>query len=377
MSKHILASATLAVAISTMAGATWAHHGFGLFQMQIDRDWSGTLTKVELVNPHSYLYFDAVDSAGNIQAMRCEMRAASVIRRMGWDTSMFKPGSLVEIHGHPHRDDPGACFLETFTLDENVEVNRYETLSSVDLDISTRPLALPSGEPNISGDWAIEQTILTVPPAGGDAIRIPANLREAFARGDLTLDQVRARDLTPVRTRPVYTAAGQAAADAFTDEDNPQYFCKPTSIILDWIDDWPVNRITQTTAPQGEKVIDISYGLITTSRRIYMDMDSHPANLEPSNAGHSIGHWEGNTLVVDSVGFEEGVLIAPTRNSEQLHIIERYILNPEDLSLRREWTAMDPVYLMEPMSGHDVARLSSVPYQDTPCRELTPEFLQE
>jgi hypothetical protein len=345
--------------------------------MGIDQDWSGTLTKVELVNPHSYMYFDTVDADGNIQSMRCEMRAASVIRRMGWNTEMFKPGSRVQIHGHPHREDPGACFLETFTLDENVEINRYETLSSSNLDTSSRPQTLPSGQPNINGDWAIEQTILTAPPSGGDEIRIPASLRESFASGDLTLEEVRARDLTPVRSRPVYTQGGQLAADNFTDNDNPQYFCKPTSIILDWIDDWPVNRITQTSTTEGEEVIDIRYGLITTSRRIHLDMDTHPANIEPSNAGHSIGHWEGNTLVVDTIGFEEGVLIPPTRNSEQLHIIERYILNPEDISLRREWTASDPVYLAEPMSGHDVARLSSVPYQDTPCQELTPEFLQQ
>jgi len=375
--KHRLALSTLAVTIFTIAGPSWAHHGFGLFQMQIERDWTGTLTKVELVNPHSYMYFDAVDASGNIQSMRCEMRAASVIRRMGWNTDMFIPGSRVQIQGHPHRDDPGACFLETFNLDENVEINRYETLSSSDLDTSARPLTLASGEPNISGDWAIEQTILTAPPAGGEEIRIPASLREGFASGDITLEEVRARDLTPVRSRPVYTAAGQAAADAFTDQDNPQYFCKPTSIILDWVDDWPVNRITQTTTAQGERVIDISYGLITATRRIHMDMDSHPANIELSNAGHSIGHWEGNTLVVDTAGFAAGVLIAPTLNSEQLHIVERYILNPDDLSLRREWTAMDPVYLVEPVIGHDVASLSSVPYQDTPCLELTPEFLQE
>jgi len=365
----------MAITITSIAGTCWAHHGFGLFQMQIDRDWSGILTKVELVNPHSYMYLDAIDSSGDIQPMRCEMRAASVIRRMGWDTDMFVPGAHVEIHGHPHRDDPGACFLETFTLDENVEINRYETLSSTDLDTSSRPMALASGEPNISGDWAIEQTILTDPPEGGNQIRIPASLRDAFAKGDMSLEEVRARDLTPVRSRPVYTDAGQAAADAFTDQDNPQYFCKPTSIILDWIDDWPVNRITQTTTAQGEKVIDISYGLITTSRRIHMEMDSHPARILPSNAGHSIGHWEGNTLVVDTTGFEEGVLIAPTRNSEQLRIIERFTFNREDLSLRREWTAMDPIYLAEPMTGHDLASLSSVPYQDTPCKELTPEFI--
>ncbi|MEP7243805.1 MAG: hypothetical protein ABI885_08970 [Gammaproteobacteria bacterium] len=37
-------------------------------------------------------------------------------------------------------------------------------------------------------------------------------------------------------------------------------------------------------------------------RRIYTDGRAHPADLEPSNSGHSVGHWEGQTLVVDTVG---------------------------------------------------------------------------
>ena len=46
------------------AGPALAHHGFGLFQMDKSMDYSGTLTKLELVNPHSYLYFDTVDADG-------------------------------------------------------------------------------------------------------------------------------------------------------------------------------------------------------------------------------------------------------------------------------------------------------------------------
>jgi hypothetical protein len=46
-----------------------------------------------------------------------------------------------------------------------------------------------------------------------------------------------------------------------------------------------------------------------TYRTIYLDGRTHPANLAPSYYGHSIGWWEGDTLVVDTIGFNEGFWI--------------------------------------------------------------------
>ena len=58
-------------------------------------------------------------------------------------------------------------------------------------------------------------------------------------------------------------------------------------------------------------------------RIIYMDGRPHPKDLEPSYYGHSVGHWEGDTLVVDTVGFNERFWMdsdgSPT--TEKLHLI--------------------------------------------------------
>jgi hypothetical protein len=63
-----------------------------------------------------------------------------------------------------------------------------------------------------------------------------------------------------------------------------------------------------------------------TFREIYLDGRPHPKDLTPSYYGHSIGHWEGDTLVVDTVGFNERFWMerqgAP--HTEQLHLIERF-----------------------------------------------------
>jgi hypothetical protein len=108
----------------------------------------------------------------------------------------------------------------------------------------------------------------------------------------------------------------------------------------------------------------------------HVGMTEHPDNIEPSYAGHSIGNWDGDTLVVDTVGFTAGVLSPPTRNSEQMHIVERFTLDPQKMALRRDYSVTDPVYLAEPYESYDVMYLSDVPFQEQPCKDMTPEFQQ-
>jgi hypothetical protein len=376
MSHKILRSAVAAAVFGSLATPALAHHGFGLFQMSVNKTWSGTLTKMNLVNPHSYMEIDTVDENGKTLHMRCEMRAATLIRRSGWSIEMFKVGSHVEIEGHPHRDDPQACYIENFKIGDSVKMNRNDQLStSAPVDTSDRPLRLADGQLNISGDWAVEQLVLTVPPSGGNGSMIPKSLSPAFAAGKITLDDVRATQ--PPRPKVVYTQRGQEAADTFdrrSPEDNPWFACKPTSIIRDWTADWPINRFTQTTTADGEKVLDITYGLYNFNRRVHIGMKKHPANLEPSYAGHSIGNWDGDTLVVDTIGFAAGVLSPPTRNSEQMHIVERFSLDTKKMALKREYTVTDPVYLAAPYESYDVMYLSDVPFQKQACKDMTPEF---
>jgi hypothetical protein len=378
MSHQTVRSTILASAIVGFAMPALAHHSFGEFQMQVPGSWSGTMTKMNFINPHSYMEIDAVDATGKKLHMRCEMRAATLLKRSGWSKEMFKVGSRVEIEGHPHRTDPNACYIENFKLGDAPMINRnaqFETKTRV--DTSKRPLKLADGQPNISGDWAVEQLVLTVPPSGGNGSMIPKSQSAAYAAGKITLEQIQATQ--PSRPKVVYTPEGKKAADSFnrlSPKDNPWFACKPTSFIRDWTADWPINRFEQKTVG-GNKVIDITYGLYNFDRRIYVGMPRHPEKLKPSYAGHSIGNWEGNTLVVDTVGFAAGVLSPPTRSSEQMHIVERFTFDPQKFSLRRDYSVTDPVYLAAPYESYDVMYLSDVPFQKQPCKDMTPEFQQK
>jgi hypothetical protein len=375
VSRKIMRSTFLAVALGGLAAPALAHHSFGQFEMNKPLHLSGTLTEMHLINPHSYMEIEVVDAKGKKSTVRCEMRAAALLRRSGWTADMFKVGSHIEVEGHPHRTDPKACYTENLKLGDAPAMNRNDQFETRALDTSKRPLRTTDGQPNISGDWAVEQLVLTVPPSGGNGSMIPKSQSPAFAAGKITLQQVQATQ--PPRPKVVYTPEGQKAADGFdrlSPKDNPWFACKPTSFIRDWTADWPINRFEQKTTAIGEKVIDITYGLYNFQRRIHVGMTKHPERLKPSYAGHSIGRWEGNTLEVDTVGFAAGVLSPPTRSSEKMHIVERFTFDPQKLSLRRDYSVTDPVYLAAPYESYDIMYLSEVPFQKQPCKDMTPEF---
>jgi len=192
---------------------------------------------------------------------------------------------------------------------------------------------------------------------------------------DVEAGKLAMKDIPPSGWGPprvAYTARGKAEADAFemwSPKDNPRLRCRPTSVILDWVFDGAVNRVTQ----EKDRIV-INYGLFSFERVIHMNLDKHPAQIAPSYSGHSIGKWEGDVLVVDTVGFEPGVIAPPVRNSDQLHVVERFKLDPAKWALTREYVAEDPVYFTDQYAGSDTVLVADVPYEPHPCNELTYEF---
>jgi hypothetical protein len=161
------------------------------------------------------------------------------------------------------------------------------------------------------------------------------------------------------------TAAGRAALAARPATDRYALSCVFTSIVSEWGGE-PVNRVTQRA-----DTITIQYGRLGIERTVHMGMAKHPANIEPSLAGHSIGRWEGDVLVVDTVGFAPGMLNGRLPHSGQLHVVERFWLDPKTRQLRREYTAEDPRFLTEPVTGSNAMDIAGVPYDAEPCEDLT------
>jgi hypothetical protein len=104
--------------------------------------------------------------------------------------------------------------------------------------------------------------------------------------------------------------------------------------------------------PDMQKIYVFPTGGPRHYREIWMDGRGHPENLEPTYHGHSIGHWEGDTLVVDTVGFNEKMWFDAegSPHTEQLHLTEKFTrLSLEQL--KYEITVDDPGAYMQPWSS--------------------------
>jgi hypothetical protein len=104
--------------------------------------------------------------------------------------------------------------------------------------------------------------------------------------------------------------------------------------------------------PDLDRIYIFDIGGPHTFRTIYTDGRSHPANRMPDYYGHSIGWWEGDTLVVDTTGFNEGFWLdrGALPHTGKLHTIERFT-RLDSRTLRYELTIDDPGAYTQPFSG--------------------------
>jgi hypothetical protein len=104
--------------------------------------------------------------------------------------------------------------------------------------------------------------------------------------------------------------------------------------------------------PELKRILIFDVGGPHSFRTIYMDGRAHPKNLEPTYYGHSIGRWEGDTLVVDTVGFNERFWFdrSGLPHTNQLRTVERFTRVDLD-TLRYELTIDDPGAYTAPFTG--------------------------
>lgn len=358
------------------AATAEAHHASSAFDQTKSIELKATVTKFDFVNPHSYVYFTVNDASGKPVEWRCELPALLALSRRGWTKTTFMPGETVLIKGSPARNEPNVCMLHSFVAPDGREfgsdadltnggVNPVATLAKTNAT-TTRPARLVDGHPNLQGPWVgiggpdgrgpLNRGIGGFGPGGpGGAGRGPGPGRGPGGRGG--------------PPRPEETEAGKLAAKDYDQPyDDPAIKCDPANILFAWVHDRHVNDIVQ----KPDEII-LKYGYMDLVRTIHMNMSEHPKNITPSRAGHSIGKWEGDTLVVDTAGLSPGVLIPiiGVMYSGQTHIVERFTVDENAKTLTRTYRAEDPLYLKAAYTGQDVMKLSDEPYVAYNCVELS------
>lgn len=152
-------------ALAIFAPVILAHHSAAPhYDLEKSITLDATITKFELVNPHSYVYFTTPASDGKPTPWRCELASRLNLQRSGWTEGIFAPGQKLTIKGAPARREDHVCMLTSFVGTDGREVKRDEDLAKgvnplarlADKNTSiARPARLANGQPNLSGLWLI------------------------------------------------------------------------------------------------------------------------------------------------------------------------------------------------------------------------------
>jgi hypothetical protein len=240
------------------------------------------------------------------------------------------------------------------------------------------------GHPDLNGSWdfpgfdqsahldANGNLYIDVPPANGGTLpKLDASLDEQLQH---------AADPNPPPYKPELLAKVKQLADDGVHND-PAFHCKPLGVpragAPRQIVQTPKLTVIFYQIDAGDGDQPGSYRLVPTDGR------PHRTDVDPSYFGDSVGHWEGDTLVVDVTHFNDDTWLAniPSQggsgyfHTDALHVVERYTRKGD--TLRWEATVEDPNILTKPwvMSPRTEILTQAMIYEQPVCEERETEHI--
>jgi hypothetical protein len=139
--------------------------------------------------------------------------------------------------------------------------------------------------------------------------------------------------------------------------DDPYFLCLPGGPLR--ITGGFAWRFVQHPTVNATHIFMLQEGNAHSYRQIFMDGRKHPEDPSPTWYGHSIGRWEGDTLVIDTIGLNDKFWLDSrgTPHTEKLHLVERWTRTDFN-TLRRVVTIDDPGAFTRPFEVTYTAKLS-------------------
>ena len=158
--------------------------------------------------------------------------------------------------------------------------------------------------------------------------------------------------------------------------DEPYTRCKPAGGPRQFMSPYGLEIVEM---PELKLMFIFNISNAMSYRRIYMDGRSHPKNIAPTYLGHSVGRWEGDTLVIDSVGFSENAWMNRDGlpHTSQLRLVER-LTRTNFETLNYEVTIDDPAAYTAPWtSGYTLGWSKGLQLFEYVCQEnnISPESM--
>jgi len=331
--KFVLVCSILTVYVTPL----FAHHSAAAYDTQKQVTVTGAVTQYRFANPHVYLTLQSKNSAGSTTLLQVEAGAASVLNPLGFKKDSLAIGDMVTIKGNPSKNNPDGSVL-------GLELYKGDG-TYYPLNIGSRGVYVPGNETatSIAGTWFSPRTEFN-----------------GFLNG--------------VGKWPV-TEKGKVAMSHVDPKATTQKDCIPIGAPALMF--YPV---ANTITIERDRVF-MKVDWLDSERTIYLDGRKHPAASQTFLQGHSIGHWEGNTLVVETTNFKEHPMgfSAALPSSSQKRLTERFRLSPDRKNLIYSGVVEDPVYLTRAVewSGQWQYR-PNMPHSNEKCDlEVARRFLKE
>jgi Family of unknown function (DUF6152) len=302
-----------ALAALLTAAPAHGHHSGSVFNTSVVLATPGTVTRFRWGNPHVYIYVEATNDSGETQDWEIETDATPILTRSGWSADTLRAGDRVVVRMNPVYDAQRThARLLSITKEDGSVWSARSSFAG-----STSDLAGKAQAHDFSGVWAT--------PLATNAHMW--ELRDS------------ARVLTERGT------AMQAAYDIATESPAGQCIAYPTPAFL------AVPYLNEIALYEDR--ITITGEFFNTVRTIWTDGRGHPDDGALTNQGHSIGHWEDGTLVVDTtlLAAHRSPLIDGAPMGSQRRISERFRLSEYRTRLLIDFRVEDPEFLAEPFSG--------------------------
>jgi hypothetical protein len=275
----------------------------------------GVVTRFEWANPHVYIFLAQTTANGQEVEWKVEAVGPGPLRRLGWSRDTLAPGDRISIAGNPDRNEATRLVnLLSLRKDANVLFDSQGLIGV----LATAGDAPAVGTASLDGTWATLLAMDVIVPLG----------------------------IAPKGAVPL-TPAGTAALDGYDERTmSPALECiaQPAPFFM-YIPD--LKRITTTGA-----VITIAGEYDASERTIHLGVANHDG-VPPSLHGHSIGRWDGETLVIDTAAFA-GHRIGNAfgvPSGSQKRLVERLTRGEDGTSLSYRFELSDPEFLTAPVTG--------------------------
>jgi hypothetical protein len=301
--------AALGVVGAFSAADAEAHHSRALYDTTKEVVIEGTVTELQWSNPHVSMTVETKDADGATVRRDIEVMSVSEARALGLRQNAIAVGSHVAVNAHPGRAGPTARAVGLTVRTSDGTVLPLNT----DSRLTLAPTASVDAQ-SIAGRWA--------PSLEDFGATFNATFRWPFT------DTARAALATAI-------SAPNAALGICVDFPPPLLSVFPDLREIEVGD----STVRMRFEAQGQDV----------TRVIHLEAQ-HPSNVAPSLLGHSIGRWEGQTLVVDTIAFAPhpiGIGIAVPSGPAK-HLVERFALATDRKHLSYDLTIEDPAGLTAP-----------------------------